>query len=463
MKNIIFLFIILFSVNNIAQKSFSSIKNKVLLEINKYNQSNSNYKNLKILFSEFQNASKISTDNFSKKNIGIAFEISQENIDLDVFPALLSSNESKVNLSAFRTKATGKPSEDMQIYVKKFMQRELDLGSTKTFRYLLNNSPTAEGIVSENKNEHIIEEPNSLSFVRGNEDNIFVISIDNQYQTLENPRILIYNFAISLGGKNIFEPIKNVEEPIIKEISKENYPLYHDYRTNDIRQAIIDLQKFEPYKSNTELTKNSQALNENIDRYNINKYIKQFKYFLNLNITKEFLEQNFEDISLDSNEAVLNIKHISAHALADYYSTFDYNLAIEYYKKSIYNFPLIATSGTTTTKDAERITFNIAQTNYLAGNKDEAYAFLLGLIIDSNNNSKLAEKELNKYIENDKIDKIAFKIDIDEAIKSIKKGKNFSYNLTFREKKAFFFPMLPSSLKEYNDNMQNNKFYQSLK
>ena len=113
-------------------------------------------------------------------------------------------------------------------------------------------------------------------------------------------------------------------------------------------------------------------------------------------------------------------------------------------------------------QDAERIIYDIAKANYYAGKKDEAYGFLIGLIIDSQRNYDLASKTINEFFETEKEDRKIVKKDIDKALKTIKRGKNYSQIFTFRKKEIFFYPMMPFSQKEYEESFKELGFYKSL-
>lgn len=468
MKKVAFLFVIIFfSTNSFSQKVIEEI---VVTSLNKQDKTQPNFKNFERILQEFQKSNKIAIDFLKKDYIGVAFELSDENKQLDVFPARFTFDDEKISLSAIRSKSTGKPSEDMLLFTHKFINGDLDLGSTKIFKYILNNAPIAEGNYSEGENEYIIEEPLSLSFVRGNQDWMYVISIDNQYEQIDNPRILMYAFPISVG-KPIFETniSKTQSNKEISDDDKEKFPLFHDFRTDDIRLGLENLIKLEPYKSNTELNKIVNVFNKKIDRYNVNEFVEQLEFILKLEISQSFLNKNFklsrykEDDPSGINDAVLNIKHIAAHALADINLNKNHELAIEYYKKSIFDFPLQSLSGTNSIKDMERCIFDISKAYYKAGKKDEAYAYLLGLIIDSDVFYQRAENQLINYIDTDFVDKLQLKKDIDKAVKSIKEEDENTYSLIFRQKKAFFIPLIPSTALQYSIEIQEKKFYKLLK
>lgn len=246
------------------------------------------------------------------------------------------------------------------------------------------------------------------------------------------------------------------------EADREKYPLYHDARTDEIRSALAKLIVYEPYKSNTKLREHINNLDEKITRYNISNYVNDFKFFLTLDIPEDFMEDNFTNIR--RHDDVWNIKHIAVHALADYYlSAGEYDMAIDCYKKSIFDYRLVvASSGRALAKDIERCIYDIANTYYKSGNKDQAYAYLIGLIVDSQNYSH--GDRLSEYIEADGADKKELKKDIDKALKTIKKGKDETYTITFRGHEAIFLPfvMEATSPQKLAENMKASDFYKAL-
>ncbi len=129
-----------------------------------------------------------------------------------------------------------------------------------------------------------------------------------------------------------------------------------------------------------------------------------------------------------------------------------------FYKKSIFEFPYEESSGTAVIKDIERILLDMSQASYKAGRKNEAYGYLIGLIIDSQN-----KYDLTNYLKLNKEDLKNFKKDLDKALKTIQKGKYFSYNFKFREASVFFYPMLEQSVKEWEEGVHNSEFYKNLK
>lgn len=463
MKKIITLFALIFSSICFGQNNYSEIDAIVKSAIDSYSKETEELKFLKIVKNKFDKSGKLSKDDFTKDNVGIAFVISQGDEKPLIAPAKFSYDNEKVNISAVNAKEA-----DIQDYVQKYLHTIETIGSTNLFRKMMLSEFEAEGSYVENKTEIAVDEPLSLSFVRGNSDWMYIVSIDNKYDSDPNPRIIIYAFKISISGEDIFNAgnsVENIEDRRLQLIEKSRsesnkFPLYHDFRTDEIRDGLAEIITIEPYKSDKLLIQSFEKLNETITRYNIKDYVEEFKFLLSSTISKKELEKHFKPFN---NEEVFNVKHLAAHALADFYfGKEQYENAIEYYKKSIFEFPYEESSGTGVVQDAERIIYDIAKSNYYFGKNNEAYGFLIGLIIDSQRNHELATKTIGEYIDAEKEDKKKLKKDVDKALKTIKKGKNYTCTFTFRDKEIFFFPMMPASQKEYEKSFKESEFYKSL-
>ena len=464
-KTLLFSFLLISVFNLVsAQERYTEIQSKVNAAAKPYSFSDPNYKFLRAILNGFGRSEKLSHANFSKDNVGVAIVLSDQNSKLVVSPAKYTFDNNKVNISAIRSKSTGGLTDDMKEYVQKYLYKMEEIGSTKLFRSLMLNKPEPEGVFTQNPFEFIVNEPNTLSFVRGDEDWMYIVSIDNAYKTQEKPRIIVYAFKISISGKDIFNTgnsVADMEQRRVTKVDhekseKEKFPLFHDFRTDDIRELLKELVLKEPFKSNQELQKNIEKLDTKITRFNLKDHAPQLNYLLTLNFSAFKKKEQFEINEL------LNIQHLSAHALADYeLSQGNYNEAIDFYKKAAFDFPYEVSSGTTYIKDMERIIYDLSKSCYKAGRKDEAYGYLLGLIIDSQSNEALATKDLKSYLLQEKEDNKRFKEDLDKSMKTVRAGKN-GHTLTFRNKEVFFYPLMAKSLEEYQQQIKNTEFYNYL-
>ncbi|RZJ82130.1 MAG: hypothetical protein EOO20_24675, partial [Chryseobacterium sp.] len=196
MKSILLLNFLLISIFSAvrAQEKYRDIQSKVKTAEKAYSFNDPNYKFLYNIYTGFGRSDKLSLANLSKSNVGVAIVLSEPGSGLIVYPAKYTFGNNKVNISTIRSKTAGGLTEDMKDFVQKYLYKMEAVGSTKLFRQLMSDKPKTEGTFTQNSTEFIINEPNTLSFVRGDEDWMFVVSIDDQYKTLEKPRIIMYAF-----------------------------------------------------------------------------------------------------------------------------------------------------------------------------------------------------------------------------------------------------------------------------
>jgi len=88
---------------------------------------------------------------------------------------------------------------------------------------------------------------------------------------------------------------------------------------------------------------------------------------------------------VDDNENIdkYELKHISAHTLGDYYfSQKAYIKAIEFYKKSVFDYPI--PDEEERKDETEEILLSIAKAYQYLDKKNEAYASILGVFFINN-------------------------------------------------------------------------------
>lgn len=463
-----YFFIILFaSLQLSAQESYQNISKKLENTLQTYQKAGKENTYLNTIISNFNQSEKSKIDDLQKDNVGICIVLYENNPDLIISPAKYTYDDDKINISAIGPQNPGELPAYMKEYVQKYLTEFESLGNTKLFKSLIFKKFPAQGIFNENRTEYIVNEPNTLSFIRGNSDWMFIISIDENYKNLANPRIIVYCFKKSISGKDIFNADNSAEDVEKRRLAKqaqsekdkEKYPLFHDFRIDDLRIGLKQLLEYEPYKSDQELINRAGKLNEKLDRFTIRNYVEELKYFAVLKISDEFLKEHFEDPPQGEYE-VENIIHLSVHALGDiYFSEGNYPLAKEFYTKAIFTDPLVVRSGTTFQRDIDRITYDLGKSAYKARKKDEAYGFLVSLMFDSNINTK---DDIETYFTEQNEDKKQFKKDLDKALKTLKKGEKYSYNFTFRENNIFFIPMLQATIKSFQEVFRESEFYKSL-
>jgi len=462
-----FIFVLLLTCLQLAaQENYQNVKKNVEKSLANYRKNGKTNTQLNTIISNFNASKKAEVEDLKKDNVGICIVLSEDNPDLIISPAKYTFDDDKINISGIGPQNPGELPDYMKEYVQKYLTQFESVGSTVLFKKLITKRIPTEGTFTENKTEYVVNEPNTISFVRGNEDWMYIISIDDDYMNLSDPRIIVYCFKKSISGKDIFNLNNSLADADKRreikqsknEDEREKYPLYHDYRIDDLREGLKQLLEHEPYKSNPELIKHASKFNERLDRFSIRNYEKELLYLADIKISKELLNEHFNDLTRGDYE-IDNITHLAAHSLGDiYFAKGNYQLAKDFYKKAIFTSPLIVSSGTTFGKDVDRIVYDLAKNAYKAGKKDEAYGFLIALLFDSNINTK---KDLDSYLTEQKENKKQFKKDLDKALKTLKEGQD-SYTFTFRGNEVFFVPMLQFSVKSFQDSFEKSEFYKSL-
>ncbi|MDR7211457.1 tetratricopeptide repeat protein [Flavobacterium piscis] len=461
------LILLLIPLQFVAQESYQNVKKNVEKSLQTYTKNGKINTYLNTIISNFNESKKNELKDLKKDNVGICIVLSEDNPDLIISPAKYTFDDEKINISGIGPQNPSKLPDYMEEYVQKYLTEFESIGSTILFQKLILKRIATEGTLTENKTESIVNEPNTVSFIRGNDDWMYIISIDDDYKNLANPRIMVYCFKKSISGKDIFNLNNSLEDAEKRrenkqakhEEDREKYPLYHDFRIDDLRIGLKQLIKYEPYKSNQELLNHANKLNEKLDRFSIRNYVKELNYLVDLKISEAFLKEHFDDPPHGEYE-VENITHLSAHSLGDiYFSQGNYQLAKEFYTKAIFTNPLIELSGTTVGKDVDRTIYDLAKNAYKAGKKDEAYAFLIALMLDSNIDTK---EDINIYFKEENEDKKQFKKDLDKALKTLKKGEKYSYTFTFKGNEVFFIPILQATVKSFQEVFKSQEFYKSL-
>lgn len=375
--------LLLISLQLTAQENYQNVKKNIEEYIQIYKREGKTNKNLNTIISNFNESKKIELKDLKKDNVGICIILSEDNPDLIISPAKYTFYEEKINISAIGPQNPNELPDYMKEYVQKYLTEIESIGGTELFQKLILKKIETEGTFIENKTEYVVNEPNTISFIREKDNWMYIISIDDDYKNLTNPRIIVYCFKNSISGKNIFnlnDSLENTEKRKEKKLSKHEedrkmYPLYHDFRIDDLREGLKQLLEHEPYKSNKELLNYANKLNEKLDRFSIRNYVKELTYFSDLKISESFLKEHFDEIPRGEYE-VENILHLSTHSLGDiYFSQGNYQLAKEFYTKAIFTNPLIELSWTNVKKDVDRIIYDLAKNAYKAEKKDEAYAF----------------------------------------------------------------------------------------
>jgi len=182
----------------LAQSSYAEIQKQVKSAFQSYSAQHPNYPVLKKLITAFEQAKRLDSAFLKKDNVGIAIFLSDQNPELDIFPARYTYSDDRINLSALRNKDTKKPSIEMREYVKTYLADFENLNKTTIFKKLIFNKPPTAGTFTSNQKEQIVEEPYSTTFIRGDDDWMYGMSIGNQ-------GIILYVFKMTMSGGNLID------------------------------------------------------------------------------------------------------------------------------------------------------------------------------------------------------------------------------------------------------------------
>lgn len=245
--------------------------------------------------------------------------------------------------------------------------------------------------------------------------------------------------------------VKWAEESKLREV----FPLYHDVRIDDIRTALAYLLREEPYKSDKKLMEYAQNLRQKLDRTNIRQFTKELDYFLDLKIDEKAWKYKSDE--------VLNLKHTSAHALADInFGNGDYKLAEKFFLRSILDFRVYSAGGSNIQKDANRIAYDLSKVYEKQGKTDEMIGYLIPLL-NGNGSIGFATELLNTYITKNKIDKKSLKKQIDASFDSLDQLRNDgTYTFVFNGKMVFFISVFTKTKSSFAKEVMETDFYKSL-
>lgn len=448
------LVILLFTLNcfsnvNAQPKPFSAYEKALDSIVKKYDTKHPNYKYLKLFVDNFKNAKKTDAENLTKMVMGIGFYLDYDNKDLDIYPAIFSQRNGKVDISGLRSPTTKKPSEEMTKYVNIYLNDWKKLGYTKTFKWLITHVPDAQSMLTEMTFEHKVNSYDDISFVRGDNDWMYAISYGDF-------GIGVYAFKLSLAdeeisGSAVIEKIKEEKDEEFR-IFLEEYPFAH--YSNSVDVLVKHLRERSSLSKDQSFLRNTESIKKDLDREKLANYAPMLNYMLEYKFPSEMLVDG--NVNIDK----YGLKHFSAHTLGDYYfSQKNYNKAIEFYRKSVLNFPP-HNDDDEIRSDTNTVLFSISKAYQHQKKKNEAYSAFLGILFAENKLYSTEETFINNYLSANKEDKKLFKADLEKAIMSIKKIKGNYYSFNFRKSESFFYT--ERSIENKNNEIKKSDFYKSL-
>lgn len=463
MKTIITFFLLLFAAQSVlsqVDKIAKEVESIVLLR-----SQNDDHKNhIKNFFEHYNQAKPIGSEDLIRDYTGICIETFPEKKSL-LFPAKYSvdfpsedSRTSYFNLNPVETSIS--KNENSGEYLKLFLENSSKASKTDYFLSLKYVDSDKKGKAERMDDQLVIADDDFLSFLKIKDQKIYGISFSLmalKSKNLTESEIRMYIFDQNLISADDYMMIQLENSRKKKynktKVQRETYPLYHDYRVDELRTALRDLIGDAPYSSDQILIKYVSNLKNKLERTNIAGYAEELSYFAALKIDKKYKEGN--------EEAIVNINHTALHSLADIsIGKKEYQQAEKYLLKALTEFPLYSLSGTTSEKDANRIEYDLAKVYQKLERKDEAYGYLLALI-NSQWYYSSAEKEITALLGSD--DKNTLKKDIDKALKTFNVRPNYFQEFTFRGNKIVFWNGFPLDKKSFSENITETEFYKSLK
>lgn len=199
----------------------------------------------------------------------------------------------------------------------------------------------------------------------------------------------------------------------------------------------------------------AKGMNKKLDRTNIGYYTAELNYFLDLKIDEKAWKYKSDE--------VLNLKHTSAHALADIqFGNANYKEAEMCFIRALLNYKLVSVGGTTAQNDANRIAYDLSKVYEKLGKTDEAIGYLIPLLNDNGNISSATEL-LNTYITKNNIDKKNLKKQLDAAFESFENLRgDGTYTLIFNGKIIFFYSVFTKTKSSFSKEVIETDFYKSL-
>lgn len=392
-------------------------------------------------------------DDINADLVGVCMKLNTKANIAQFLPAKYSFDDAsgKMSLAAIEKDSA---SLDAKVYNELFIRNPLYIHKNKYYSslkyYISTDDSKAEFVDVGLK----MTDGGKISFFRKIGDEIFVISLNKD--DVANGNVLLYQFnKKSITSEDylmIAMEKKRLKNNAKTQTTREVYPLFHDYRIDELRSGIRELMYYAPYNNNAALRTTYRKINTKLDRETIRAFEGELKYFAVLNIPDSLKRPLYEEMA--------NINHLSVHALADIYlGKKQYDSAELYFKKSLYEAPLVTVSGTTFEKDAQRILYDLGLVYKSWGKQNEAIAYFLP-VLASENNGNAADKRLIELL-NETDNKQTLKSDIDKAIKSFSLSKDGFHNIVFRNIPVQYFQIFISKA-SFKEQILGSDFYKAL-
>ena len=454
MKKLFFLFLlstqISFAQNTNNLFLFKKIEGLVL----KTARNSNNADLAKRFISEYKTTSKVEAIDLAKDLVGYGVTIDPKNNTCKSLPAKYTANL-KTKLAAISVVDANKLqlSEKQLEYLATYTKKPSVISEDKYLQELKYVDFQDENTLMNDQAIFLKDQKYTTYFTR--KDNwIYAIGISNSTDEL-----VLYKFdtkAIPSDDYFLIQMEKNRKVRWAEENkARDEFPLYHDVRIDDIRVALYYLIREEPYKSDKKLLEYAQNMRQKLTRVNIRSFTTALDYFLDLKIDDKFWKYKSDE--------VLNLKHTSAHAIADIHlGNANYKEAEMYFLRALLNYKLVSAGGSNGHKDANRIIYDLSKVYQHLGKKDEMLGYLIPLL-NGNGSIQSATELLDKYIETKKIDRKNFKKQLDASFGTLDNVRNDgSYTYIFNGKIIFFYSAFTKTESSFAKEVMETDFYKSL-
>jgi hypothetical protein len=409
---------------------------------------------IKSFIADNKTTTQITLRDLMKDYVGFGVVINPKTNNTKLLPAKYTFDV-KTRLSAIgvvgldKTELTAKQLEYLSAYIK----NPETLSKDEYFRAFKYETFTNEAKL-ENGDDIILKDQNYTTYFTIKNNLLYAIGVNKA-----TDEFIFYKFDTkAIPGDDYFliqmEKDRKVKWAQQSKL-RDAFPMYHDVRVDDIRVALAYLSREEPYKSDKTFMGYVSNMSQKLDRQNIRSFTKELDYFLDLKI-------NEKDWKYKSDE-VLNLKHTSAHALADiYFGVESYKLAEKFFLRSLLDFRIVSAGGTTMQKDANRISYDLSKVYEKQGKTDEAIGYLIPLL-NGNGSISSATTLLNTYIQQYKIDKKSLKKQLDASFDTLGdlRGDGI-YTFMFNGKTVFLFSVFNKTKSSFAEEVKETDFYKSL-
>lgn len=455
MKNLIYLllFATQFSFAQIVNNNQLDLK-KIEAQILKASKTSQNTNLFKNFIADYKAGTNVSSRDLIFDYVGIGIAFNAKNNSTKLLPAKYTLNL-KTRLSGIGVVGLEKDvlSEKQSKFLSIYSKNPLAIAGDDYYMEFKYHTFTNEGRL-EYKNSAILTDQTHTSYFAKKDNWLYVIGISNTTNDF-----ILYKFDTKAMPKDDYMLIQMEKDRQVKWAKESKlravFPMYHDIRIDEIRVALAYLLREEPYKNDKILVECAGKMTRKLDRENIRNFTAELDYFLDLKIDEKFWKYRSDE--------VLNLKHTSAHALADInFGNGDYKLAEKFFLRSILDFRVYSAGGSNIQKDANRIAYDLSKVYEKQGKTDETIGYLIPLL-NGNGSIDLATTLLNNCITKNKIDKKSLKKQIDASFESLENLRgDGTYTYIFNGKVIFFYSVFNKTKSSFAKEVMETDFYKSL-